>query len=281
MRGACRSNRTFPKWKSPWMMPGRTVGVEPGADLVDSGDAAHAGPAFELGVGLQLRLPAAHLAFEEVVELAEIGETLGGVVDLRQRGDGVDHLEAHRVARGGVARVPRRHFLARGEAFDRLHQVKGGAQHRFVATGRDEVRMRDGLAFERAEDAGFAAHGLVGVRAQVLGRAAQDVGAAGADELQQDVLGAAAQQMRVFDGAVIERFRVHPVAQGVDGEKGLPVRIAARGIGVLFGHAGCSHGGLFRQPAVAARWQRNFAGGRIGRWISIRFARHTGRTASC
>src|SRR5258706_577615 len=60
---------------------GRPVRIQPGADLVDPRQVGHAGPALVLMIALELPAPAADLAFQEAIDLAQVGQPLGREVD--------------------------------------------------------------------------------------------------------------------------------------------------------------------------------------------------------
>ena len=132
---------------------GRTVLGEPSAHEVDLGKLA--GP-----VAVELGQPARDLPLEEAVGLAESDETPRLPVDAPEVGDRVDHVEAQLTpaARAVGARERSGQHTDGCEADDPRHEQEGRTEHRRVVTEQKRLRVRDGGALERAEDAPLARH---------------------------------------------------------------------------------------------------------------------------
>ena len=103
-------------------------------------------------------------------------------VDPRQRDRAVDYRLAHLAAHVGAGGMIGRQRDRRIEAIDRLHEVKGRAQHRGVALPGDEAGMRHVRSGQRGQHLHLAAHDFVAFGARPARRAPQDVGTAGAIE---------------------------------------------------------------------------------------------------
>ena len=191
----------------------RAVGLQPGGHGVDAGDFSRAGPAGELGIGGQLRLPALHLAFEIVVRPAQSFETDGAVVQRAQLRDALDHGQAHAMANSLRSGMQGRQAGGRVEAVDRLHQVEGRAENRLVATGRDQRRVGHITIGDGRQHPRLAAHGLVGIGPQMRRRTTQDIAATRPRKPQQDVLRSTGQPDGVLDGAGAQPDAVHPAGQ--------------------------------------------------------------------
>ena len=174
-------------------MPGvQVVGRWPSSQAATSSmpGISRPGVAVVLVVGVQLRKPARHLAFQEALRLAEIGEAHRDVVDGAELGQRVGHRQAHAVAHPGIAGVQGRQALAGVEAVDRLHQVEDGvAEHTRVLAGGDQVGVRDVGTGQCGKDFRFPQDHAVAARAQVSWPAPQHIGPAGPGESHHDVLG--------------------------------------------------------------------------------------------
>jgi hypothetical protein len=189
---------------------GGAVGLEPIGDAIDAGDFAGAGPALVFAIAFEQGAPSRHLALEVALDLAEIGEADGEVIDAAEGERGVDHGQAHAAADGRVAGVKFRQADGRVEAVDGLHEVEGDAEDVLGVAGGDEAGMGDVGRGEGAEDAGLAAHDVVAVHAGMARRPAQDERASAAAELQEDVLRAAGQLGQVFKRPGLDAALVHP-----------------------------------------------------------------------
>ncbi|MCY1443558.1 hypothetical protein D9M71_599810 [compost metagenome] len=73
----------------------RTALFKPAADGIHSTQRRRAGPAGELAVAIQLRLPARNLALEEALDPTQITETDLVQVDAPQRGSTIGQRQPH------------------------------------------------------------------------------------------------------------------------------------------------------------------------------------------
>src|SRR3546814_4387002 len=80
------------------------------------------------------------------------------MVDRSERDGGVHQFLAHCPTPCRIARVIALQLAALRKAFERLHQIKAGADDGRVVAGRDQLRMRHRRVAQRGENARFTQH---------------------------------------------------------------------------------------------------------------------------
>lgn len=120
---------------------------------------------------VELPAPAAHLAFEVALRLAEIGQPGGlpvDAVDLDQR---IDHLFADAAALGGRVELGRQ-LLADHDAVHPLHHVERRADHVHVFAQQQRLRHPRGRAVQSGEHAVLTPDVVGAGQQRAAGRAA-------------------------------------------------------------------------------------------------------------
>jgi hypothetical protein len=124
--------------------------------------------------------------------------------------------------------MERRHFFTRRETFHGFHQVERGAEHGFVAAGRNHCWMAHSGSGKCSQHARLSAHCLIRVGAKVLRRAPKDEASTSPLKPQQYVLRATSKQARILERSGRQALCVHPDRQRIESNKDFPVLIAAR-----------------------------------------------------
>jgi hypothetical protein len=118
--------------------------------------------------------PAAHLALEIALRLAQIGETDGREINFVEAGEVVDERFAKPARDGWRERETRRRISAKDDSADRLHQVKGSAEDGGIVAVKKNLGCRGISAVEFREDVELASHVMCRLDLTAEGRPAQN-----------------------------------------------------------------------------------------------------------